>query len=59
MMIFLFGIIFYTYELVIDHQEFLDSDRVSDQERPFYETVWIYGLYVLLIIGFILSSYTF
>ena len=51
MLIFLFGIIMYIYEIVIDSQ---DPDSIN---REFSETIWIWALFILLIVGFILSSY--
>jgi hypothetical protein len=51
MFIFALGIIMYIYELVIDSQ---DPDY-----RPFHETIWVWVMFILLIIGFILSSFSF
>jgi quinol-cytochrome oxidoreductase complex cytochrome b subunit len=49
--IFLLGIIVYIYLLVVDSREESTSTRSNS------DTVWIYGMFVLLIIGFLISSY--
>ena len=53
MFVFLFGIVLYVYTLVIDSQTD-DSDK-----RPVYETVWIWAMFIILILGFLLSSFSF
>lgn len=47
--IFLIGIIIYIYLLVVDSRE--------EGERSNSDTVWIWGMFVLLITGFLISSY--
>jgi hypothetical protein len=48
--IFLIGIIIYMYLIIIDHLYPVDKHSVED-------LVWIYSMFVILILGFIVSSY--
>ena len=47
--VFIIGIILYIYNLAIDSQDL--------EERPFIETLWIYVMFCLLLLGFFLSSF--
>ena len=47
--IFLIGIIVYIYFLVIDSQE--------EGTRSNSDQVWVWGMFVLLIVGFLISSF--
>jgi predicted membrane channel-forming protein YqfA (hemolysin III family) len=47
--IFLIGIIVYIYVLVIDSCE--------EGTRSNSDTVWVWGMFILLIVGFLVSSY--
>jgi hypothetical protein len=49
--VFIIGIILYIYQLVVYHR------LIDDDDVPYNEQVWIWGLFVLLIFGFIASSY--
>jgi hypothetical protein len=46
--IFLIGIACYIYELVLDSED--------NSYRPLNETIWIWGMFILLIFGFFASS---
>lgn len=47
--VFIIGIILYIYNLAIDSQDL--------EERPFVETLWIYVMFCLLLLGFFLSTF--
>lgn len=50
--VFFIGILIYTYFLYLD----LDS-KVEEGIRTKSETIWIWGLYILLFMGFFISIY--
>ena len=62
--IFLIGITFYLYFFLVDLKERVkintnDSNNNTEEPymRPRYKTMWIYGFFILLLIGFFISSY--
>ncbi len=52
--VFFIGIILYTIQLYIDIRD--NKDNKDNRSRSNSEEIWIWGLYILLIIGFIISS---
>lgn len=47
--IFFFGLVVYLYMIIVDY---LESEKHTDEEKA-----WIYGLLIILIIGFMSSFY--
>ena len=48
--VFIIGIMVYIFEMIRDSYD-------HEGDRPMYETVWIWGMLVLLIFGFFASSF--
>ena len=49
--VLLISIILYLYYLILDYK---DQEQT---ERPKSKTIWVYGFFILLILGFFISSY--
>lgn len=51
--VFIIGIVFYTYYLIIDYK---DSNGYREP-RPTYKMVWMWIFYIMLFCGFFLTNY--